>query len=576
MKKRITILVALLLVVVSAMSVVLAGCGMFGDKGGGDNNQQTEPVTYTIQYTDDAGTHTITVQSGQPYSIETIPQRNGYEFTGLFDAQTGGTQYVAANGSSIAPFTDNKNMVLFPQFKAKKYKVVLNYGEAPVTGMREIDVDYGSELPELPVNLVVENKDFLGWYTEPGGKGTQIADTYGVLPNRRLVTEQNFDLSDANGYIYLYAGFRGTMRTVTFYVGDSYTPIEMEVEHGTLITDIVPKYRTEEGFAVYEWTQSSNPTESSPVFRGAIEADTVLYAKTYAPVIELDPNGGEDITPVVLPAGKSVTLPTPVRENYKFLYWADEDGEEATYTTMPSQSVSLTAVWQAMLVFVENGGIDVNDISQAANTSVTLPTPEREGYIFAGWYTTSGEKYESTRMPAVSEVLKAGWYKAKSARKSFLADGTESTLVVWKSPQLVSGYKINFNEEIAEVDWTQEINVILNYHADIRHAKTKDQYVSYPTYATKEHFYFYSQEQVSDAYLLGKCLIDHGNGTVNESYVTVDFSLSLKIEGGMLYVAVGADKDNFYKQYGSVRCGSGWIMTNFWVDIEYPDTSVMY
>ena len=84
MKKRITILVALLLVVVSAMSVVLAGCGMFGDKGGGDNNnQQTEPVTYTIQYTDDNGTHTITVQSGQPYSIETIPQRNGYEFMGL-------------------------------------------------------------------------------------------------------------------------------------------------------------------------------------------------------------------------------------------------------------------------------------------------------------------------------------------------------------------------------------------------------------------------------------------------------------------------------------------------------------
>lgn len=576
MKKRTITLVALLLVAVSVMSIGLTACGLFDDDDNGGSNTPSESVKYTIQYTDDNGTHTITVESGQPYSIDLIPERKGYEFTGLYDAQTGGTQYVAANGSSVSPFTDNKNMVLFPQFKAKQYKVVLNYGDAPVTGMREIDVDYNTELPELPINLTVANKDFKGWFTEPNCGGTQIADTYGVLPDRRIVTEQNFDLSNANGYIYLYAGFTGTMRTITFYVGDGNAPIVMQVEHGTLISDVVPYYRDEDGYAVLEWTQESNPTDNSAVFKGEVTHDMTLYAKTFAPVIEFDANGGEDVTPLVQTAGRNITLPTPVRANYKFLYWTDASGEKAAYSTMPSESVELTAVWQAMLVFDENGGVDVNDISQEANTSVTLPTPEREGYIFAGWYTTSGEKYESTRMPVVSEVLKAGWYKAKSARKSFLADGTESTLVVWKSPQLVSGYKINFNEEIAEVDWTQEINVILNYHADIRHAKTRDQYVSYPTYATKEHFYFYSQEQVSDAYLLGKCLIDHGNGTVNESYVTVDFSLSLKIKGGMLYVAVGADKDNFYKQYGSVRCGSGWIMTNFWVDIEYPDTSVMY
>ena len=573
MKKRITILVALLLVVVSAMSVVLAGCGMFGDKGGDDNNQQTEPVTYTIQYTDDNGTHTITVQSGQPYSIETIPQRNGYEFMGLFDAQTGGTQYVAANGSSIAPFTDNKNMVLFPQFKAKKYKVVLNYGEAPVTGMREIDVDYGSELPELPVNLVVENKDFLGWYTEPGGKGVQIADTYGVLPDRRLVTEQNFALSDANGYIYLYAGFRGKMRTVTFYVEDSYIPIEMEVEHGTLITDIVPKYRTEEGFAVYEWTQSSNPTESSPVFRGAIEADTVLYAKTYAPVIELDPNGGEDITPVVLPAGKSVTLPTPVRENYKFLYWADEDGDAATYTTMPSASVSLTAVWQAMIVFDENGGIDVNDISQAANTSVTLPTPERDGYIFAGWYTTSGEKYESTRMPAVSEVLKAGWYKTQHKQKVFLESGEESPLVNSQEDEYLTFYTINFNEECSETDWSGSFLVNLHFHADIKH--DYEGWGDSLLYATKEHFGYYSQNIASEAYLINRTILNHGDNRVNTTYTAQEWDVVLVVpSNGVVYIGLSSDKKT---STSSVYFGSaGWRMTNFYVTIEYPDTSVMY
>ena len=558
MKKRITILVALLLVVVSAMSVVLAGCGMFGDKGGGDNNnQQTEPVTYTIQYTDDNGTHTITVQSGQPYSIETIPQRNGYEFMGLFDAQTGGTQYVAANGSSIAPFTDNKNMVLFPQFKAKKYKVVLNYGEAPVTGMREIDVDYGSELPELPVNLVVENKDFLGWYTEPGGKGVQIADTYGVLPDRRLVTEQNFDLSDANGYIYLYAGFRGKMRTVTFYVEDSYTPIEMEVEHGTLITDIVPKYRTEEGFAVYEWTQSSNPTESSPVFRGAIEADTVLYAKTYAPVIELDPNGGEDITPVVLPAGKSVTLPTPVRENYKFLYWADEDGEEATYTTMPSASVSLTAVWQAMIVFDENGGDEVKDISAASGTTITLPVPVRDGYIFAGWFDADGEKYESTKMPSASVALKAGWYKAK-----------EETVIIISSTSEKGGDKPtsspNFSYLSYEIDPTDYIEESGDFHISI------DAYVKLRGYSDYEYTGYlnvYNQKSISSSTLIESFTFEH----VTNEYAQYSFELDL-YGSNTVYLCFWSEE---HKSSGA------WAfnylhLSDFYYTVSYPDTSVMY
>ena len=414
MKKRTITLVALLLVAVSVMSIGLTACGLFDDDDNGGSNIPSEPVKYTIQYTDDNGTHTIT--SGQPYSIDVIPERTGYEFTGLYDAQTGGTQYVAANGSSVSPFTDNKNMVLFPQFKAKQYKVVLNYGDAPVTGMREIDVDYNTELSELPINLTVANKDFKGWFTEPNCGGTQIADTYGVLPNRRLVTEQNFDLSNANGYIYLYAGFTGTMRTITFYVGDGNAPIEMQVEHGTLISDIVPDYRDEDGYAVLEWTQESNPTENSAVFKGEVTRDMTLYAKTFAPVIEFAVNGGETITPLVQIAGRNITLPTPVRANYKFLYWADANGEKVVYSTMPSESVELTAVWQAMLVFDENGGVDVNDISQEASTTLTLPTPERDGYIFAGWYTTAGEKYESTRMPAVSEVLKAGWYKAETQK----------------------------------------------------------------------------------------------------------------------------------------------------------------
>lgn len=557
MKKRTITLVALLLVAVSVMSIGLTACGLFDDDDNGGSNTPSEPVKYTIQYTDDNGTHTITVESGQPYSIDVIPERTGYEFTGLYDAQTGGTQYVAANGSSVSPFTDNKNIVLFPQFKAKQYKVVLNYGDAPVTGMREIDVDYNTELPELPINLTVANKDFKGWFTEPNCGGTQIADTYGVLPDRRLVTEQNFDLSNANGYIYLYAGFTGTMRTITFYVGDGNAPIEMQVEHGTLISDIVPDYRDEDGYAVLEWTQESNPTENSAVFKGEVTRDMTLYAKTFAPVIEFDANGGEDVTPLVQTAGRNITLPTPMRANYKFLYWAEASGEKVAYSTMPSESVQLTAVWQAMLVFDENGGVDVNDISQEASTTLTLPTPERDGYIFAGWYTTAGEKYESTRMPAVSEVLKAGWYKAETQKVILISStGDDGGDRKTDSP--------NFSYLCYEIDPANYIEASGDFHISIEaHVKMK----GYSDFEYTGYLNVYNQKSISSSTLIKSFTFEH----ITNKYAQFSFELDL-YSSECVYLCFYSEEHK-----SSSAWGYNYLhLSDFYYTISYPDTSVMY
>ena len=462
------------------------------------------------------------------------------------------------------PFTDNKNLVLFPQFKAKQYKVILNYGEAPVTGIREIDVDYNSELPELPINLTLANKDFKGWYTEPNCGGTQIADTYGVLPERRLVTEQNFNLTNANGYIYLYAGFKGTMRTVTFYVGDN-IPIEMQIEHGTKIADIVPDYRTEEGFAVLEWAQDPNPTENSPVFKGEITGDMTLYAKTYAPVIEFDANGGEKIVPLVQTAGKKITLPTPVRTNYKFLYWADAGGEKINYAVMPSASVKATAVWQAMIIFDENGGADVKDISQETGTALSLPKPEKEGFIFAGWYTSDGEKYESTSMPSVSKTLKAGWYKIRTKEKVFLTKNQVPEFIYMSEPEFL--YSINFAEEILEVDWNKTLKVNLKFSAEIRHHR--DSFVNADKlYPTKQHIEYYSRQSASDVYLLDETVLNHGEGTVDTNYGKYNWEVFIQVpKTNIVFLALSSDKYEFH---------AGWQIANFYVVVEYPDTSVMY
>ena len=120
------------------------------------------PKEYVIQYTDDSGTYKLTVTDGMPFTLDVVPTKEGYKFIGLFDAEVGGTQYVSASGASLAPFTDGKNMVLFPQFKANDYSVILDYQGAQVPGQREFTVAYGDRLPELPVNLQGAHKTFVG------------------------------------------------------------------------------------------------------------------------------------------------------------------------------------------------------------------------------------------------------------------------------------------------------------------------------------------------------------------------------------------------------------------------------
>lgn len=350
-----------------------------------------ENQTFVIQYFDGGEIKNLKVKVGMPYSLERIPEIEGHTFTGLFDSEVGGTQYVSAQGASLAPFSDLKNLVLFPQFVPKKYTIVLDYQGGPVTGVREITITYGARIQSLPLGLVVENKEFMGWYTQPNCEGLQIADAYGTIPSNAIVTSRIFDLSDQDGFIHIYAGFRGEMHTVTFYFKDGMAPEEVEAEYGTPISEIILDYRDENGFAVLEWTQDSTISADSTVFTGEVTRDMTLYAKTYAPVIEFEENGGCDLIPLVQTAGKKISLPTPVRNDYEFLYWENENGEKINYLTMPAGSVTLYAVWldktgeSYIIQFSDDMGIHQIKVSSGEPYYISR-IPLKTGYDFLGLY----------------------------------------------------------------------------------------------------------------------------------------------------------------------------------------------
>lgn len=553
--------VAIIVLLVLSISIVFMACDKDKDEGTGNNTDKT----YTIQYADESGLHTIEVKNGDLYSIEELPSKTGYKFIGLYDAEVGGTQYVNAQGSAVSAFTDNKNIVLYPQFAANEYTLVLDYQGAAVTGERQMAVSYGSKLTNLPTNLTMENKDFMGWYTQPNRKGIQVADQYGIIPGKDLVNERNFDLSNIDGYIYLYAGFRGEMYDVTFYFGDGIEPEIMQIEHGTLITDVVPETRVN-GKAVYKWSTVENDTEKEHIFAGRFTSSQVLYAVEFAPVIDFETYTDNKVTSVVLPAGSTLALPNAVKEGYKFDGWYLANGQKYETTTMPSESLTVYAKYMNMLSFNVRGGSEVDAVTAYPGKTVELPIPTKEGYVFAGWYTSGGDLFEGNTMPAESTTLYAYWYKSITKKILITSDtgSGSSGVIYYKNPKF--RYTINLTEQLSEVDWSVPRTITIKSNAFIWHGNSGYSWAG-AAYATKEHFWLYSRQMAEEQYLLDHTIINHGNNGIDTAGKDMDWTNTIIVPEGMIYIAVSADKD---------ASETGWKMKNYYWTIYYPDTSKLY
>lgn len=539
---------------IGKIAVVLAGTlfcsfALMSCDDGSESSGEKSPKTYTIQYTDDNGAHTLTVEEGATYSLESIPTRYGYEFKGLYSMETGGVQYVGANGLSTTAFQGSTDLTLYPQFEAKEYTLVLDYQGAEITGNRSYTVAYGETLLALPTNVSMEAKEFTGWYTEPQRNGTQIADKYGVLPSRNKINEKNFDLSDADGNIFLYAGFQGAIYDVVLHFENGQTE-ELSVEHDTKISELIYETRVN-GKGVIAWSTQENDEDRSHLVSGKIKSDLELYATEYAPVLDFNANGGEGIPSIVAKEGTSVALPTPERENYQFVEWQDKNGCEYTATVMPSDSVELKAIWQAKLIFDENGGTEVVDISKPKGESVSLPETTRSGYIFAGWFVGETE-YTSTAMPSESVVLKAGWYEVRTETVVVVNAGEQKNYGQSDLPVLREELTIDCSSFLP-ADFAGLID--LDFHVELTNYKAS------LTRLFTFGIYLYESSTISNANLfISKEFVVETN-----EYRQYSYNEKVFLSGNKIFTATYTPE---YCNYGY-----NYSMTDFYVSITFPDTS---
>jgi uncharacterized repeat protein (TIGR02543 family) len=251
-----------------------------------------------------------------------------------------------------------------------------------------------------PTNPTRTGYTFAGWFSD---EALTIAYTFTTMPSQATT---------------LYAKWTANQYTVTFDSNDrSIDDILITQDFGTAIS--APTNPTLSGYTFVGWF-SDEALTTAYSFSTIPTQSFTLYAKWNINqyTITFDSNEGSSIPEITQDFGTAVSAPrSPTLSGYTFAGWFSNEALTTayTFTTMPSQAITLYAKWTAnqyTIRFDSNGGTRVTAITQNFGTAVSAPTnPTRTGYTFAGWFSDEALTiaYTFTTMPSQAITLYAKW-----------------------------------------------------------------------------------------------------------------------------------------------------------------------
>jgi len=150
--------------------------------------------------------------------------------------------------------------------------------------------------------------------------------------------------------------------------------------------------------------------------------------------VTFDSNGGTSVPSEEVTDGKKATAPNdPTKEGYTFEGWYLGDDEWSFIGYVVTEDMTLTAKWTKNVysVKIKDGDTVISDLSVSHGEKVIEPeTPEKEGYIFDGWYLGDEEWSFDEDVVTESLEIEAKWSAIMYSVK-FMSDGdTVATLSV--------------------------------------------------------------------------------------------------------------------------------------------------
>ena len=377
----------------------------------GENQTNTKKQTQrlekwtTVDGTEITGTtytfgeknETITAQyKRELVTLEPI-ERTGYTFEGWYTEATNGTK---VNNE----YEPTGNVELFAHWTANKYEVTFNPGENATVTPTSKEVTYGETYGGAEGTLPTPNKTggrFLGWY-----KGeTQITAS---------------SIVDITGPVTLTARWEGEVYTLTVNlnggtVENSATIAPITGNYGETIT--LPTVTAPEGYTVtlnnnYGENQTTAKKQTQRLEKWTTQDGSEITGTTYT-----FGEANETITAVYV--REPVTLEAPAeRTGYTFDGWYTEatNGTKVDNQYEPTGDTQLYAHWTAnnyMVTFAPGENVTVTPTSKEVTYGETygrLPTPNKSGSTFLGWYNGETQITADSIVEITSDItLTAKW-----------------------------------------------------------------------------------------------------------------------------------------------------------------------
>ena len=385
----------------------------------------------------DAGEGTVSETSRkltEGSSVGELPtaQRENWLFAGWYTEKDGGSQIHAYT-------VFEEDMTAYARWTMADRKVELNANGGRMPGgataeYRFLEAEQTMNLISAPVR---DGYVFQGWFTQESGgnryeEGTVPASDIFYAQWERKVSKE-ITLEPENGEYY-----HEFWRTS----GEPFGPLPTPTRPGYIF----------DGW----WTEKEGGTEFTSDM--IVLEEAVYYAHwiksetTYT--ITFDANGG-----TVAPESKTVEvgqpygeLPEPAKEGYTFAGWytARYGGNHIGPENIvgEAQNQTLYAHWNIKwytVTFDANGG-NVSTRSKEVyygGTYGTLPEPERNGYIFQGWYTDSIGGAKITASTKVSQAKNHSLYARWEERE--VGDYSLNSLTyAFSNSQSAFGYPNNY------------------------------------------------------------------------------------------------------------------------------------
>ena len=394
---------------------------------------------------------TVSPANPTTYNVETAtfsltnPTRTGYTFAGW----TGSNGNTASTSVSIAKgSTGNKSYTA--NWTARTYTVVFNANKPGTTnvtiGQSNITATFDQAIKSSALTSASANGyTFNGWYTAASG-GTLVTNT-----SKNLVSAPATDgTSVANVYAqwtvrtYDVVFNANTPGTTTVTIGQAKLEdvnFDAAIKSSALTSASAPGYTFNGWYtAASGGTKISNTTTnlvSAPAADGTSVANVYAQWSIVTYTISYTMNGGTNNSSnpsSYTYEDDAITLAAPTRTGYNFAGWTGSNGTTAqTSVTIANHSTgnkSYTANWSPVtynITYNLNGTTDYPASNNASNPStynietetITLATPTRDGYDFAGWYSNSG------LTTAASTIT-----KGSTGNKTFYAKWTANTVTV--------------------------------------------------------------------------------------------------------------------------------------------------